>query len=321
MHAGPPRHEASVLLQEAARLLDAGEPFALATVVRCERPASARPGDRALVRRDGTLEGWVGGSCAQPVVVREALHALADGEPRLLRLAKEIPSGSRRVDGVLEFLMTCHSGGTLEIYVEPHLPAPELVVVGDTPVARSLVALGGPMGYRLVTGERFPDRVASPARAFVVVATQGNGDEEALEAALRLDPAPAYVGLVASRRRAEAVRDYLRHAGVETERIAAVKAPAGLDLGAETPEEIALSVLAELLLVRRREHRGAGLGAPAAAGVETGRPDEAIDPVCGMTVEPATAVHTVSVGETTYYFCGAGCRARFVKNPAAYASA
>ncbi|HSG85171.1 MAG TPA: XdhC/CoxI family protein, partial [Candidatus Limnocylindrales bacterium] len=230
------------------------------------RPTSARPGARGIVHPDGRIEGWVGGSCAQPVVVKEALRALADGHPRLLRISRDGGSGSRRGDGIVELVMTCHSGGTLEIYVEPVLPAPALWVVGTTPIAAALVELGSSAGYAvtlidpIATAEDFPaaGRVVADAdlagldpeaAPFAVVATQGQWDEEAVASLLRREV--GYVGLVASPRRAQAVREYLETEGVPAERIAALRAPAGIDLGAETPAEVATSILAELIQVRR----------------------------------------------------------------------
>src|SRR6187399_3071242 len=133
----------------AAELDGAGRPFVVATVVAVRKPTSARPGASGIVHPDGTIEGWVGGSCAQPVVVRESLHAMADGQPRLLRLSKDAPAEGRRADGVIELVMTCHSGGTLEIYVEPHLPAPQLWVAGITPIAAALVELGSAAGFQV----------------------------------------------------------------------------------------------------------------------------------------------------------------------------
>src|SRR6476619_3721336 len=142
----------------AAELEAAGQPFAVATVVAVRRPTSARPGASGIVHPDGGIEGWVGGSCAQPVVVREALRALGDGQPRLLRLSKDTPAEGRRGDGIVELVMTCHSGGTLEIYVEPHLPAPVLWVAGTTPIAGALATLGSAAGWRVTV----LDPVAAP---------------------------------------------------------------------------------------------------------------------------------------------------------------
>ena len=315
------------------------------------RPTSARPGAHGIVHPDGTIEGWVGGSCAQPVVVREALHALADGQPRLLRLSKEAPAEGRRGDGIIELVMTCHSGGTLEIYVEPNLPAPLLWVAGTTPIASALVELGSAAGF-LVTlfdpiadAGTFPNAagvrtdtnlvaVDSESSPYIVVATQGQWDEEALAGALRRDA--RYVGLVASPTRAAAVRAWLRdEAGLADDRLAALRAPAGLDLGAETAEEVALSILAELVQVRRGRAdfvaspgpattaAGGGSGQAQGHAVLAAAPDDIVllDPVCGMTVDRDHARHLAEHDGVVYAFCSLGCRTRFVKEPTAYVAA
>ena len=339
---------AASVLARALELEGAARPFALATVVAVRRPTSARPGARGLIHPDGMVEGWVGGSCAQPIVVKEALRSLADGEPRLLRLSRDQPSDSRRGDGVIDYVMTCHSGGTLEIYVEPHLPAPQLWILGTTPIAHALVELGAASGYRVsvvdpvAQVEAFPDAAEvlqatdldgldAAAPPYVVVASQGSWDEEAVAAALARDV--AYIGLVASPTRAVAVREYLAGEGVAPERIAAVRAPAGLDLGAVTPTEVAVSILAELVQVRRG--RAAFVAAPGPAtligaqAIVDGRARHSrpgrregeivlLDPVCGMTVERDDARHIAEHAGVVYAFCSVGCRARFVKDPAAY---
>jgi len=323
-------------------------------VVAVQRPTSARPGARGVIHPDGSIEGWVGGSCAQPIVIREALRSLADGQPRLLRLSRTPPSDSRRGDGIIEYVMTCHSGGTLEIYVEPQLPSPALWVVGTTPIAQALTSLGAAMGHRVSVVDpvaeptAFPDaeRVVTQAgfaglpgdrEPSIVVATQGSWDEEALVAALTLDA--RYVGLVASPTRAAAVRAWLREEGVPEDRVAALRAPAGLDLGAVTPEEIAVSILAELVQVRRGRApyvaapgpatlAGAEAVAAGAAATAVGAPEAPadpageivlLDPVCGMTVDRDSARHLAEHGGVVYAFCSVGCRSRFVRDPAAYA--
>jgi xanthine dehydrogenase accessory factor len=292
----------------------------------------------------------VGGSCAQPVVVREALHALADGQPRLLRLSKDVPAEGRRADGIIDLVMTCHSGGTLEIYVEPNLPAPLLWVAGTTPIAGALVELATSAGFNVTLFDPIADPTEFPAAAavrtdtnlvavdrdaspYIVVATQGQWDEEALAGALRREA--RYVGLVASPTRAAAVRTWLREeTGLAEERLAALRAPAGLDLGAETAAEIAISILAELVQVRRgRAEFVASPGPATLAGVAVGAASAAgaagalafpaddivlLDPVCGMTVDRDHARHLAEHEGIVYAFCSLGCRTRFVKDPAAY---
>jgi xanthine dehydrogenase accessory factor len=326
----------------AAELTRAGRPFVVATVVAVRRPTSARPGASGVVHPDGSIEGWVGGSCAQPVVVREALRALVDGQPRLLRISKDVPAEGRRGDGIVELVMTCHSGGTLEIYVEPHLPAPVLWVAGTTPIAGALVELGSGAGWRVSIFDPVADPAAFPSAARVVVgaeigstepeanpaivvATQGVWDEEALAAALVRNA--AYVGLVASPTRAAVVRAWLRNeGGIPEDRLAALRAPAGLDLGAETAEEIALSILAELVQVRRGTAAFVASPGPATLAGTTTTPtlqpavDDIVllDPVCGMTVDRAHARHLAEHDGFVYAFCSMGCRTSFIREPTAY---
>jgi xanthine dehydrogenase accessory factor len=301
------------LLALAHELARRREPFVLATVVRCERPTSAKPGAKALVRADGAVSGWIGGSCAEPLVVREALDALRDGQPRFLALVGDGgASGAGPREGMREHVMPCHSGGTLEIYIEPVLPKPSLVLVGSGPVVETLAALAAPVGFDVAVVTREPDLagVAITPETAIVVATHGRFDEGALERALR--SAARYVSLVASPKRAGAVVETLGTLGVPTERL---KAPAGLDLGAVTPEEIAVSILAEVVQARRSRPLEARppQPSPAPAG-------EALDPVCGMTVDVTTARFTSVLGGRPVYFCAAGCKRRFDEDPAKYPS-
>jgi xanthine dehydrogenase accessory factor len=312
------------VLARARELQVRAEPFALATVVRVERPASARPGMKAIVRADGTLEGWVGGSCAHPIVVREADIAIREDRPRLIHLSPH-PRRRDAQEGVIHYPMTCHSGGSLEIYIEPMLPRPALLLIGDTPITKALAGLGSLEGFAVWTADIGKERPAfeadlrlpleqlvhrTAATTYVVVATMGTSDEQALEQVVR--GGPRYIGLVASRKRADAVRAYLRERGVSEEALRPIKAPAGLDIGAVAPEEIALSIMAEIIQVRRAQ-------APAEATMPAAA--SAVDPICGMTVEIATATHTLTHRGITFYFCSAGCRQAFERDPARYATA
>ena len=298
---------AEPLLERAAELQRRGEPFALATVVRCEAPTSAKPGAKALVRADGTLEGWVGGACAEPVVVREALKALGDGRPRLVGLYGEHGRDPARAEGIRDYAMTCHSGGTLEIYVEPYLPTPSLVLVGHGPVVEMLATLGAAAGYAVVsaTDVHALNVPALGRRASVVIATHADSDEDALARVLATEA--GYVSLVASRRRTTNIVARLRERGVPAERLGRFKAPAGLDLGAVTPAEIAISILAEIV----QHHRGDKGTEPSPVATP---PAEAIDPICGMTVEIATARHRFEAGGRITYFCCAACKESFERN-------
>lgn len=307
----------SELLQLAADLAQREEPFVLAVVVRRRPASSAQPGNMAIVTAAGDFHGWLGGSCTQPTVVREAQRALADGQPRLLLLTPD-PETERR-PGIDVFPMTCQSGGTVEIYLEPVLPAPRLVVFGSSPTAQALVRLGQAMGYTAVAVEDDLEALArsaavSQAPGFVVVATMGEHDEEAIRAALAL--APAYLGVVASARRFAQMRETLVARGVQGEALDRIRCPAGLRIGARAPEEIALSILAEIV-ERQRAEPAAQEAAPEAEAP----PLQAIDPICGMTVEIATARHTAEHAGRTWYFCCGGCRERFLAAPERYVAA
>ena len=298
------------ILNRAAELRRAGTPFALATVTVSQRPTSARVGAKAVVAADGAIFGWVGGACSQLSVARHAREALESGEARVIRLSPDAAGDLR--DGVVELAMTCHSGGTLEIFIEPFLPAPYLIAIGDSPVAMALLALGATLGFETVAmvapadaeaAEVYPDLAfdrISPTRVpFVVVATMGTDDEHALLAALEAQP--AYLALVGSRRRYESVSDYLRTRGVTDETLATIHSPAGLDIRAETPAEIALSILAEIIPIRRETRLR--LPEPVAALQSS----IVIDPICGMEVDLATAKFTLAVGDETVGFCCPAC--------------
>ena len=315
-------------------LRNTGNPFAIATVTRAEKPTSAKVGAKAIVTEDGTLSGWIGGSCAEPTVRREAKKALQDGLPRLIRLCPPEKVGQAPQEGVIEIALTCISGGTLEIYIEPQLSQPHLVVIGHLATAEALVSLGKGLGWRIslmgldVTRERFPNadhifdhldfsHLAITKNTHIIIASHGNYDEDMLVAALQSDA--LYVALIASKTRSKAILQYLSESSLTQEQIARLKYPAGLDFGAVTPEEIALSILAEIIQRRRQ--------APIVDSSITNYqlpifnnklPTEAIDPVCGMTVEIASAHFSSEYNGRTYYFCAAGCKRSFDKEPGKY---
>ena len=331
----------SDILQLASELAGRSEAFALATVVRREPPSSARVGDAAVVTPDGEFQGWLGGSCTRPTVIREALAALADGAPRLIGIVRDADSAHHNRPGLTVFPMACHSGGSVEIYIEPMLPARRLLVFGVAPAAQALARLANVLGYRveavdpeasetlfpgvsrLVTSDESiepPGSGTDAARCFAVVATLGQRDEEAAWAAVRLQP--AYVGVVASRKRFGQIRETLVARGATPEQLDRIVNPAGLDIGAETPEEIALSILAEITRRGRARtettRRGSDSHPAQAPAPATAVAGAERDPVCGMTVAVATAGHQAEVGDRTYYFCCAHCRAQFLAEPHKY---
>ncbi len=312
-------------LHKADELVKDGQSFAIAVVVRYQAPISGKPGNKAIVYPDGKIWGWIGGGCAQPVVIKEALKALADGQPRLIRIS---PSSSPE-EGIVDYTMTCHSGGTLDIYIEPVLPKPNLVILGRSPVAVALAKLGKAIDYTVsvvapgVERERFPDpdliqteldltQLRIAPQTFLVVSTQGEGDEEALEKALRTSA--TYVAFVASKVKAAKLQDYLKERGITTDRLSQLRAPAGLDIRAASPEEIAVSILAEIIQVRGT--RPVTSKAPAQSPVLA---QEAKDPICGMMVNVAKAKHKSEYLGNLYYFCGASCKQTFDRQPEKYA--
>jgi xanthine dehydrogenase accessory factor len=276
----------TALTRRAQELAERGVPFATATVVRVERPTSAKPGNTALVLPDGTIEGFVGGDCAEQSVREYALRAIEGGETILLRV---VPFGGEEERGVVTVQNPCLSGGMIEVFVEPVVPAPRVLVEGDLPISHALVRLGGELGLDMVGG----DFEVRPGDFGLIAAGHGRDELPALKAAL--DAELPYVGLVASRRRGQGVLGELRSDGVPAEQIDRIDTPAGLDIGARTPEEIALSILAKIVAVRR---------APKAVTT-------AVDPVCGMTVTVVPGTPSLVHEGETLYFCREGCKDAF----------
>lgn len=278
------------------------EPFVLATVVAYKNPQSAKPGSKAIIKADGSMTGWVGGGCVQPIVLREAKQALQTGQPKLLTISPDAPREDWK--GVQSFRMTCEGGGSLEIYLEPFLPKPQLVIVGSSPVAEALAQLGALLEFKVV-----PVKDPSSAKdhinddSYVVVATMGNQDEEGLLAVV--GTRPKYLGLVASRKKSEALFEYVRGVGATDEDIAVIKCPAGLDIGSETLPEIALSVAAELTRVRRTNSEQPVPERKVQVATT------AVDPICGMTVDIDNAKYSSVVDGNTVYFCCLRCKETF----------
>ncbi len=259
---------AETVFDAARRLQQAGTPYALVSVIKALAPASARPGDKAVVTADGDLHGWIGGGCAQPTVVRAVRQALSDERAQLIRITPTADGHERDLGDVLEFGMACHSGGTLELFVDPVLPRAQLVVIGASPVAQSLAQLAPRVGFAVTLVAHEADAAAYPdaqqviasddaasvaprvaAGAWIVVATQGRRDVQALRLALALNA--RQISFVASARKAQVLKESLVAAGANAEAVAAIVAPAGLHVSATTPQEIALSVLAAVVSHRR----------------------------------------------------------------------
>jgi xanthine dehydrogenase accessory factor len=311
-------------LNKASELLAKGEPFAVAEVVRYLSPISGKVGDKAIIFADGTVWGWIGGGCAQPAVIKEALKALKDNKPRLVRIS---PSSSLE-EGIVAYNMTCHSGGTLDVYIEPVLPKPHILILGRSPVGRALARLGKAINYTVSVAAPQADRESYPdadrvqadldlsgvrigPQTFVVVSTQGEYDEEALEEALKTDA--SYVAFVASKVKAAKVLQSVGDRGISTERLDQVRAPAGLNIQAGTEEEIAVSILAEIVQVSRRR-----AVEPNDIAASPEMKEEAKDPICGMTVDIRNAKYKSEFDGRPFYFCCGGCKLAFDKQPDKY---
>jgi len=278
-------------------------PFVLATVVAYKSPQSAKPGSKAIIKADGEMIGWVGGGCVQPIVLREAKNALKTGQSKLLTISPDAARDDWQ--GAESYRMTCEGGGSLEIYLEPVLPKPQLIIIGHSPVAHTLAELGHMLDFKVTAVDSNPGSVRDQIKedSFVVVATMGNGDEEGLLSVV--GTRPRYLGLVASEKKSRALFEYARDKGATDEDIAAIKCPAGVELGGQTLPEIALSVAAELVRVRRASAEQESVPEqPTAKGV-------AFDPICGMTVDMENAKYTSVVNGETVYFCCLRCKETF----------
>jgi xanthine dehydrogenase accessory factor len=309
------------LSARAQQLTAQGAVFVTATVVRVEHPTSSKPGNVALVHEDGSIEGFVGGVCAQNSVRLYSLKAIERGEPLLLRILPDGPVSAKNAanvdegheiahdEGSVTVQNPCLSGGAIEVFLEPFLPAPRMIVAGDTPIAAALLRIGPELGLDAVAarGDDAGSPMPSADDLALVVAAHGRDELAILRAAL--EAGVRYVGLVASRKRGVAVLEALRSDGVAEQLIHRIDTPAGLDIGARTPAEVALSILASIVEERRRSSTAPRSWAAA--------PPTAIDPICGMTVVVSADALSVEYAGDTHYFCGEGCKQAFERQHAA----
>ncbi|WP_433533196.1 XdhC family protein [Micromonospora sp. CA-263727] len=285
----------STTITDRARELTASrEPFVYATVVRAQEPTSALPGDAAVIRSDGSIEGFVGGACAESSVRAAALDTLRDGNTLLLRVLPDGTATFPDTPGARVVVNPCHSGGAIEIFLRPMLPAPVLGLAGSTPISAAVATLAAVLDFEVSTSGDYAGATA------VVVAGLGKGEQDAIRAAL--DAGVGFVALVASHKRAAALLDEMQLTDAERARI---HSPAGLDIGARTPAEIALSVLAEVVRAIRVDGLAPTAGRPAT------RARQAVDPVCGMTVMVGPETPHARVDGQDHWFCCPGCLASF----------
>jgi xanthine dehydrogenase accessory factor len=286
--------------------------FVVATVVRAQRPTSVEAGNVALVLGDGTIEGFVGGVCTEHSVRAYSLQAIESGESVLLRILPFSDEGEpggdvTAADGAVTVQNPCLSGGAIEVFLEPVIPAPRVLVVGETPIAGAVLRLGSELGWNVVgvDGEHLEPR---PADLALVVAAHGRDELQTLRRGL--ESGVAYVGLVASRKRGDGVLAELRSDGVPDDLLARIDVPAGLDIGARTPAEVALSILASIVAVHRDGHGQAAVPTRGPTPVSTGVAT-AVDPICGMTVAAVPSTPSLRYNGETVYFCCDGCKAKF----------
>lgn len=317
-------------LDKAASLSANNTPFATAHIVRRKNPSSGKPGDKAIITQDGNIYGWIGGGCTRGIVLKEALLAMQDRKPRMVFISPDAPESAN--DATRIYRMTCQSGGEVEVYIEPVMPQPQLLIYGSSHIAMALAKLAHAMEYQVqavmssVDSSLFPgaDKVhaltnftakALKAPPYIIVCTQGEGDAEALEQALNLE-AP-YLAFVASRKKANATYRELKTKGFEFSQLTNIKTPAGLDLGAKTPYEVAISILAEIIQDFRQPKEGQEVDG-AMPKIEMQNADYYLNPVCNIPVLKASAKHVLEHQGEKVYFCCDGCKVSFEQAPEKY---
>ena len=311
-------------IHRAAELEKRSVPFAIATVIDTIAPTSAKPMAKAIITLDRKMEGWIGGGCAKDTVIDEALHCLKTGMASVLRLSPE-QLADGKVSYKKEVFLTCESGGTLEFHIEPVLPMTKLIIYGNTPTVKALSKMGELLGYEVyalapgIFELDLPDGVTKmeefsiiEGSCVAVVATQGNGDLQALKAATASKP--EFLSLIASKKKTNTLLEQLKKEGISKDIIDSIKFPAGLDIGAITPQEIAVSIMAELV----QQKRAVAQREEIILEVKDTENGKEQDPICGMLVDPQTADSFFEHDGVNYYFCCGGCKEKFEAEPAAY---
>lgn len=319
------------LLKELEGLQDRNEVVAMATVVRRDAPSSGKPGDKAIITEDGQVKGWIGGGCTKGIVIKEALSSIKEQSPRLVKIQPGIDTPEQ--SGVKNYKMTCMSGGSVEVYIEPIMPVTHIRIFGRSHIGRALCEIGRAAGFSITVisdaadQDMFPSAnqvlklseyqpVVSPYD-FAVVCTQGEQDVEGMEAAILTQS--RYIGFVASRKKASSVLLSLKRQGVAHEALVKVKTPAGMDINAKSPEEVAISILGEIIKEKRAE--GTASNSSSLKPEEKQLTDDLyINPVCKVPVQKSTAKHVLDYEGEKVYFCCDGCKESFEKEPSAYMS-
>lgn len=310
---------------------NSAEAYAMAIIVRRKIPSSGKPGDKAIITADGHIYGWIGGGCTRGIVLKEALLSMKERKPRFVSIS---PTKKKRTDEDTKiYAMTCQSGGEVEIYIEPVLPKPQLVIFGTSHIAKSLAKVAKAIDYQVDVVMSVADKNVFPeansvisikdlgtneikSSAYIVVCTQGEGDAEALQKALSIKS--SYLSFVASRKKANAIFTEVRGMGINFDQLKTIKTPAGLDIGAKMPNEVAISILAEIIQHYRAVDEIAESKEEKKEEIILKNDDFFINPVCNIPVQKSTAKHVINYKEKDYYFCCDGCKVSFEKAPEEY---
>ena len=314
------------LIDQISKYMGQGEEFAVAHVIWREAPSSGKPGDKAIILKDGTIIGWIGGGCVKGIAVKEAREAIRENRSRLVRIDPD--EGNSEDSSHKTYRMTCHSGGTMELFIEPITPNPQLIIVGKSNIARALSKLAIATNLRVhvlsndVHKGMFPgvnnihdrvdfSKINIDKNTFIVVSTQGEDDEESIRKAL--ETSCNYVGFISSLRKSVKIKEYLEQTELSANRINELKIPVGMDINAKLPEEIAISILAEIVQLFRDPNRKEDQESDTAINDDT-----YINPVCRVAVSKKDAKHVLEYGAHTVYFCCDGCKVSFDTEPQKY---
>ena len=315
------------LIHQISKYMEQGEEFAVAQVIWREAPSSGKPGDKAIILKDGTMIGWIGGGCVKGIAIKEAHEAIRENKSRLVRINPDEVNGEEDSNHKT-YRMTCHSGGTMELFVEPITPNPQLIIVGKSNIARALskLAIAANLRVNVLSNDvhkgMFPgvnnlhdrvdfSKINIDQNTFIVVATQGEDDEESIRKAL--ETSCNYVGFISSLRKSVKIKEYLEQTELSANRINELKTPVGMDINAKLPEEIAISILAEIVELFRDPNRKVDNESDTVIN-----DDSYINPVCGVSVSKKDAKHVLEYGAHTVYFCCDGCKVSFKTEPEKY---
>jgi len=318
----------NTFLEKALILKASNEAYATAFIVRRTMPSSGKPGDKAIITKDGNIHGWIGGGCTQGIVLKEALESLRDGKPRFVSISPNTQENTMRHTKI--YTMTCQSGGEVDVYIEPVLPKPHIVIFGNSHIAMALAKISKAMDYTVSVVMNVPDKVVFPTadnlyaladlenkhlheNSHLIVCTQGHGDVDALHKAIIMGK--SYISFVASRKKANAIFADLRDRDVTFEQLTQIKTPAGLDIGAKLPEEVAVSILAQIIQEFRSEEEAAKPVNDEAIALND---DYYMNPVCNIPIQKSTAKYVLEHEGEKVYFCCDGCKVKFEKVPSDY---